>query len=148
MHGAGDTNGPHPDVQGREEPAPTSTSGPQATVHNQEDQPVGSSPSSRDRSDRPWLAVADAALVCIDENDQGLAAGQYAAFYDGSVCLGCAVILGMPADDERENVSPAAWAAAQMKELPKKVQPPKERKQTLMDNEERKALRNIAKLMS
>lgn len=33
-------------------------------------------------------------LVLLDENDQGLAAGQYAVFYQGGVCLGAAKILG------------------------------------------------------
>lgn len=32
--------------------------------------------------------------VTLDGNDQGLAAGQFAAFYQDGVCLGSAVILG------------------------------------------------------
>lgn len=35
-----------------------------------------------------------AAVVRLEANDQGLAAGQYAAFYQRSVCLGSAVITG------------------------------------------------------
>lgn len=35
---------------------------------------------------------AHAATVQLDENDQGLAAGQFAVFYDGGVCLGGGVI--------------------------------------------------------
>lgn len=33
-------------------------------------------------------------LVLLDENDQGLAAGQYAVFYQDGVCLGAAKIMG------------------------------------------------------
>ncbi len=36
-------------------------------------------------------------MVVLDGSDQGLAAGQYAVFYQGGVCLGCAQIRG-PAD--------------------------------------------------
>ena len=147
MQEADDVNVHRADMP-REEPTAWSSRDWAAAVHGHGDKPVGSPPLTREPSDRPWTTVADAALVSIGEDDQGLAAGQYAAFYNGSVCLGCAIILGVPADDESENVSPAAWAAAQVKELPKKVQPPKERKQTLMDNEEKKAMRNIAKMMS
>ena len=32
------------------------------------------------------------AFVRLSENDQGLAAGQYAVFYQGGECLGCGVI--------------------------------------------------------
>ncbi len=32
--------------------------------------------------------------VQLDGNDQGLAAGQYAVFYQGGYCLGSAVITG------------------------------------------------------
>ena len=38
----------------------------------------------------------DAGTVVIDGDDQGLAAGQFAVFYDGRVCLGCGVILEQP----------------------------------------------------
>lgn len=35
----------------------------------------------------------DIAVVHLSEDDQGLAAGQFAAFYQGSACLGSGVIL-------------------------------------------------------
>ena len=35
--------------------------------------------------------------VTLDGNDQGLAAGQFAVFYQGGVCLGSAVISGCDA---------------------------------------------------
>ena len=37
-----------------------------------------------------------AGSVVIDSHDQGLAAGQFAVFYDGEECLGCGVILEQP----------------------------------------------------
>ena len=39
---------------------------------------------------------ASAGKVVIDSHDQGLAAGQFAVFYDGVECLGCGVILEQP----------------------------------------------------
>lgn len=38
----------------------------------------------------------DVAFVTVDKNDQGIAAGQYAVFYQMGVCLGSAVILEAP----------------------------------------------------
>jgi len=42
----------------------------------------------------------DAGTVVIDGDDQGLAAGQFAVFYDGRVCLGCGVIQEQPARED------------------------------------------------
>ena len=38
-------------------------------------------------------AEGDVAVVHLDEDDQGLAAGQFAAFYEGTACIGSGVIL-------------------------------------------------------
>ncbi|KAL0715407.1 hypothetical protein Bca4012_064729 [Brassica carinata] len=38
-------------------------------------------------------AEGDVAVVHLDEDDQGLAAGQFAAFYEGTTCIGSGVIL-------------------------------------------------------
>lgn len=35
----------------------------------------------------------DVAVVHLEEDDQGLAAGQFAAFYQGTTCIGSGVIL-------------------------------------------------------
>ena len=35
-------------------------------------------------------------VVVIEDHDQGLAAGQFAVFYDRRVCIGCGVILEQP----------------------------------------------------
>lgn len=37
--------------------------------------------------------VSDSAVVHISEDDQGLAAGQFTAFYEGRTCIGSGVIL-------------------------------------------------------
>ncbi len=50
---------------------------------------------------RRWPAELDqGALVVLDGDDQGLAAGQYAVLYQGGVCLGCAKIEGCVAAGE------------------------------------------------
>ena len=42
----------------------------------------------------------DAGTVVIEADDQGLAAGQFAVFYDRRVCLGCGVILEQPVRED------------------------------------------------
>ncbi|CAI7762652.1 unnamed protein product [Closterium sp. NIES-54] len=49
---------------------------------------------------REGEAAAVAALVTLSQDDQGLAAGQFAAFYDGDTCLGSGVIIGVPPGDD------------------------------------------------
>ena len=41
----------------------------------------------------------DSGSVVIERDDQGLAAGQFAVFYDGDTCLGCGVISATKADE-------------------------------------------------
>lgn len=72
------------------------------------------------------------ALVQLSEDDQGIAAGQFAAFYKGDVCLGSGVISEFKAD-RSSAVSVEAREAAKMKDIPlpsqskskkKKLSPP------------------------
>lgn len=56
------------------------------------------------------------ALVELSEDDQGIAAGQYAAFYKGDVCLGSAVISEFK--DQSSAVSSRAREAARVKDVP------------------------------
>lgn len=81
------------------------------------------------------------ALVQLSEDDQGLAAGQYAAFYRGDVCLGSGVISEFKADGSSA-VSTEARLAAKMNELPvinqskskkKKTSPPCTKTETSRD---------------
>ena len=55
------------------------------------------------------------ALVELSEDDQGIAAGQYAAFYKGDVCLGSAVISEFKVD-QSSAVSSTAREAARVKD--------------------------------
>ncbi|KAI5061063.1 hypothetical protein GOP47_0023568 [Adiantum capillus-veneris] len=62
-------------------------------------------------------ALKDTAVVRLSDDDQGIAAGQYAAFYRGDVCLGSGVISEFRSD-RSSAVSVEAREAAKMKELP------------------------------
>ncbi|KAL5567138.1 hypothetical protein UlMin_030302 [Ulmus minor] len=57
----------------------------------------------------------DVAVVQLSEDDQGLAAGQFAAFYKGKSCLGSGVILESW-DDQGFPVCPKALEIAQMED--------------------------------
>lgn len=61
-------------------------------------------------------ALEGTALVCLSDDDQGIAAGQYAAFYKGEVCLGSGVISEFRSD-RSSAVSIEAREAAKMKEM-------------------------------
>lgn len=44
-------------------------------------------------ADRPGVGSALTAIVTLGSQDQGLAPGQFAVFYQGDICMGSAVIL-------------------------------------------------------
>ncbi|KHN25243.1 GTPase Der [Glycine soja] len=58
------------------------------------------------------------AVVCISEDDQGLAAGQFAAFYEGRTCIGSGVILEFW-DDQSFPVCTKALEIARMEDKSK-----------------------------
>lgn len=60
----------------------------------------------------------DAAVVHISEDDQGLAAGQFAAFYEGRTCIGSGVILESW-DDQSFPVCAKALEIARMEDKSK-----------------------------
>lgn len=62
-----------------------------------------------DRDSKP----STTAVVSLNEDDQGLAPGQYAAFYHNGVCLGSGVIIETLGGGENENVSAKAVEIAQ-----------------------------------
>lgn len=64
------------------------------------------------------------AVVKLSEDDQGLAAGQFAAFYQGSTCIGSGVILESW-DDQGFPVCARAVAIAKMKDKSKLGKPVK-----------------------
>ncbi|CAK8575859.1 unnamed protein product [Lathyrus sativus] len=62
--------------------------------------------------------VNDSAIVCISEDDQGLAAGQFTAFYEGRTCIGSGVILES-GDDQSYPVCTKALEIARMEDKSK-----------------------------
>lgn len=66
----------------------------------------------------------DSAVVCISEDDQGLAAGQFTAFYEGRICIGSGVILES-GDDQSFPVCAKALEIARMEDKSKIGKPVK-----------------------
>ncbi|WRX33062.1 hypothetical protein QQP08_025549 [Theobroma cacao] len=66
----------------------------------------------------------DVAVVCLHEDDQGLAAGQFAAFYEGQTCIGSGVILESW-DDQGFPVCAKALEIARMEDKSKLGKPVK-----------------------
>lgn len=66
----------------------------------------------------------DVAVVHLSEDDQGLAAGQFAAFYQGKMCIGSGVILEFW-DDEGFPVCEKALEIARMEDKSKLGKPVK-----------------------
>lgn len=68
--------------------------------------------------------LEDSAVVRLSEDDQGLAAGQFAAFYDGKTCIGSGVILESW-DDQSFPVCSKALEIARMEDKSKLGNPVK-----------------------
>ncbi|OIW05731.1 hypothetical protein TanjilG_23517 [Lupinus angustifolius] len=68
--------------------------------------------------------IGDSAVVRISEDDQGLAAGQFAAFYEGRTCIGSGVILESW-DDQSFPVCTKALEIAKMEDKSKLGNPVK-----------------------
>lgn len=64
-------------------------------------------------------------VVKLSEDDQGLAAGQYAAFYEGSTCIGSGVILESWDDQGGFPVCARALEIAKIKDISKLGKPVK-----------------------
>lgn len=62
--------------------------------------------------------LEESAVVRISEDDQGLAAGQFTAFYDGRTCIGSGVILESW-DDQSLPVCAKALEIARMEDKSK-----------------------------
>ena len=67
-------------------------------------------------------SCGEVVTVHLSEDDQGLAAGQYAAFYDGEVCVGSGVILDSR-DDKSFPICDKALEIAQVKDKSKLGKP-------------------------
>lgn len=66
----------------------------------------------------------EVAVVRLSEDDQGLAAGQFAAFYDGRTCIGSGIILESW-DDQGYPICERALEIAQMEDKSKLGKPVK-----------------------
>lgn len=66
----------------------------------------------------------EVAVVRLSEDDQGLAAGQFAAFYDGRTCIGSGIILESW-DDQGYPICERALEIARMEDKSKLGKPVK-----------------------
>lgn len=84
------------------------------------------------------------AVVKLSEDDQGLAAGQYAAFYEGSICIGSGVILESW-DDQGFPVCEMALEIARMEDKSKLGKPVKikEKSQIGVEGSETRSLTGV-----
>ncbi|XP_010519263.1 PREDICTED: uncharacterized protein LOC104798769 [Tarenaya hassleriana] len=79
-------------------------------------------------------AGGDSGVVHLDEDDQGLASGQFTAFYMGTTCIGAGVIVD-PCDDQGFPVCAKALEIAAMEDKTKLGKPVKIK--TLPESEEK-----------
>lgn len=74
------------------------------------------------RTESDDSGCGEVVIVNLAEDDQGLAAGQYAAFYDRSICVGSGVILDSW-DDKSFPICAKALEIAQMEDKSKLGKP-------------------------